>query len=75
MGSYKWVIIGATMVITPIRGLMTLFITTHEPPSTRVEKFRGLGGGFHRKAQTPPWEFPKIRDTLFWGPCNKDPTI
>ena len=21
------------------------------------------------------WEFPKIRDTLFWGPYNKDPTI
>ena len=20
-------------------------------------------------------EFPKIRDTLFWGPRNKDPTI
>ena len=21
------------------------------------------------------WEFPKIRDTLFWGPYTKDPTI
>ena len=21
------------------------------------------------------WEFPKIRGTLFSGPCNKDPTI
>ena len=21
------------------------------------------------------WEFPKIRGTLFWGPCNKDPTV
>ena len=21
------------------------------------------------------WEFPKIRDTLFWDPHNKDPTI
>ena len=21
------------------------------------------------------WEFPKIRGTLFWGPCNQDPTI
>ena len=21
------------------------------------------------------WEFPKIGGTLFWGPCNKDPTI
>ena len=21
------------------------------------------------------WELPKIRDTLFWGPYNKDPTI
>ena len=21
------------------------------------------------------WEFPKIRGTLYWGPCNKDPTI
>ena len=21
------------------------------------------------------WEFPKIRDTLFWGPYNKDPTV
>ena len=21
------------------------------------------------------WEFPKIRGTLFWGPCNEDPTI
>ena len=20
-------------------------------------------------------EFPKMRGTLFWGPCNKDPTI
>ena len=20
------------------------------------------------------WEFPEIRDTLFRGPCNKDPT-
>ena len=24
---------------------------------------------------TPIWEFPKIRGTLFWCPCNKDPTI
>ena len=21
------------------------------------------------------WEFPKIRDTLFWGPYSKDPII
>ena len=21
------------------------------------------------------WEFPKIRGTLFWGPCYRDPTI
>ena len=21
------------------------------------------------------WEFPKTRGTLFWGPCNKDPTF
>ena len=21
------------------------------------------------------WEFPKIRDTLFWGPYTKGPTI
>ena len=21
------------------------------------------------------WEFPKIRGTLFWGPCNKDRPI
>ena len=21
------------------------------------------------------WEFPKIRDILFWGPYKKDPTI
>ena len=21
------------------------------------------------------WEFPKIRDTLFWGPYNEGPTI
>ena len=21
------------------------------------------------------WEFPKIRGTLSWGPCNKDPTM
>ena len=21
------------------------------------------------------WKFPKIRGTLFWAPCNKDPTI
>ena len=27
------VIIGVTMVITPIKGLITLFIATHEPPS------------------------------------------
>ena len=26
-------------------------------------------------AQTPVWEFPEIRGTLFWGPYNKDPTI
>ena len=24
---------------------------------------------------SPVWEFPKIRSTLFWGPFNKDPTI
>ena len=21
------------------------------------------------------WDFPKIRGTLSWGPCSKDPTI
>ena len=31
------------------------------------------------KPQEPPpnlpiWDFPKIRGSLFWGPCNKDPT-
>ena len=50
MGSYKWVIIKITMVITPIRGLITPLITTHEPPSgalklkpsSRYAKFTGL---------------------------------
>ena len=33
MGSYKWVVSRGTIVITPIRGLITLLVTTHEPPS------------------------------------------
>ena len=33
MGTYKWVISRITMVITPMRGLITPYITTHEPPS------------------------------------------
>ena len=28
----------------------------------------------NRDLQTT-WEFPKVRDTLFWGPYNKGPTI
>ena len=31
--SYKWVIIRVTMLITPIRGLITPFIANHEPRS------------------------------------------
>ena len=34
------VIIKVTMVITPIRELITPFITTHEPPSSSVWGFR-----------------------------------
>ena len=26
-------------------------------------------------SNAPKWEFPKIGDTLFWGPYYKDPTI
>ena len=33
MGSYTWVISKLTIVITHIRGLTTILITTHEPPS------------------------------------------
>ena len=37
MGSSKWTLSGVisrvTIIITPIRGLITLLITTHEPPS------------------------------------------
>ena len=33
MGSYKWVISRVTILITLIRELITLLITTHEPPS------------------------------------------
>ena len=34
-------IIGVTVLITHIRGLITLLITTHEPPS-RAEKVEGF---------------------------------
>ena len=33
MGSYKWVISRATILLTNIRGLVALLISTHEPPS------------------------------------------
>ena len=42
MGSYKWVISRITIVISTIRGLVTLVITTHEPPSAiRAATLRG----------------------------------
>ena len=34
MGSYKWVISKVSIVITHIGGLITILITTHEPPSS-----------------------------------------
>ena len=34
MGSYKWGISRVTILITHFRGLVTLLITTHEPPSS-----------------------------------------
>ena len=37
MGSYKWgYISGVTIVVAHIKGLITPFITTHEPPSSVV---------------------------------------
>ena len=36
-----------------------------------VTRARRLRRQDHRQI----WEFPKIRDTLFGGPYNKDPTI
>ena len=54
----SWVVISG--VISPLKGvisivtlLITLLLTTHEPPS-------GLCYGII-------WEFPKIRGTLLWG--------
>ena len=31
--------------------------------------------GLLARGLTDIWAFPKIRVTLFWGPCIKDPTI
>ena len=42
MGSYKWAKSRVTIIITHIRGLITLLITTHEPPSTGMGGFTGL---------------------------------
>ena len=43
----------------------------------RVSGLRGLrvSGLVLRVSCLITWEFPKIRGTLFWGPCNKDPTM
>ena len=49
----------------------------------RVEFFWGLGLGLRAEELSTlrsvsldaMREFPKIRDTLFWGSYNKDPTI
>ena len=41
MGSYKWVIIRVTRLISHIRGPITPFITTHEPPSTALIEPQG----------------------------------
>ena len=38
----------------------------------RLTQKRNYNGDYR---QTPIWEFPKIRGTLFRGPYNKDPTI
>ena len=47
MGSYKWFISRVTIDITHIRGLITPFITTHEPPSKTEQNLGSL------KPQTP----------------------
>ena len=43
MGSYKGVIRKVTIVITHIRGLITILITTHEPPSTSTVSIGAAG--------------------------------
>ena len=54
-------------------------ILTIRTPKIRYPYFRKLP--YHKSSKPkgptikPTREFPKIRGTLFWGPCNKDPTI
>ena len=40
--------------------------------TTLEEVFMALG---EQATVRAIWELPKIRDTLFWGQYNKDPTI
>ena len=56
MGSYKWVISRVTILITHIRGLITLLRTTHKPPSNPPSLGSWASGDTHPK---PEAENPK----------------
>ena len=49
------VICRKTILITHIRGLITLLIATHEPPSTFLDK-NPAGGATIRRAALPGWD-------------------
>ena len=64
----SWVVISGviskvTIVITHIRGLITILITTHEPPS------RGLGSAPKPEALTPGLDLRELKDSrpFVWG--------
>ena len=63
-----------SLVIEPYRALIEPLMAPHldlfRSPWRRWPEPRIL-----ERMASAMWEFPKIRDTLFWGPYNKDPTI
>ena len=53
-----------------------------ETRSDCIEQYRAVSYGCCGKPRyavamttSPTWEFPRIRDTLFWGPSTKYPAI
>ena len=51
MGSYKWIISPLIWVITTVTLLITLLITTHEPPSKGRSDLRVKG-----ETGSPSWD-------------------
>ena len=89
MGSYKWSYKSPIWVISIVTLLITLLITTHEPPSIQLKRFgsgsliRHCGSGNHRHPEKKRKQMPvghsqvKVRgyDLRFSEICDPAPTL